>query len=88
MSFVLIFRRPFPDTIRFAATATCKRVSGTNPETIARDLTRTLHVDSAQVKGPRADFTRPGDTVRVALPRNARDTIQVSGFYYGLPSTG
>ena len=80
--------RAFPDTILFTATTTFKRVAGANVDAIALDLTRTLHVDSAQVNGARADFTRPGDSVRVALPHNARDTINVTIFYRGLPTDG
>lgn len=81
-------QRPFPDTIRFSATTTFKRTAGTNLTALSLDLTRTLRVDSAQVNGARAEFTRPADSVSVALPPNARDTINVTVFYHGFPSDG
>ena len=80
--------RTFPDTIRFVATTTFTRATGTNGSAVSLDLTRTLHVDSTQVNGARTDFTRPDDSVRVALPPNARDTIDVTVFYHGLPTDG
>ena len=80
--------RTFPDTIRFVAATTFTRATGTNGSALSLDLTRTLHVDSTQLNGARTDFTRAGDSVRVALPANARDTINVTVFYHGLPTDG
>ena len=45
--------RTFPDTIRFVATTTFTRATGTNGRAVSFDLTRTLHVDSTQVNGAR-----------------------------------
>ena len=80
--------RTFPDTIHFVATTMFTRAAGTSGSALSLDLTRTLHVDSTQVNGARSDFTRPGDSVRVALPANVRDTIVVAVFYHGLPTDG
>ncbi len=78
--------RPFPDTIRFVATTTAKRSAST--AALALDLTASLHVDSTFVNGARTNFTRPGDSVRVALPIGSNDTVRVAVYYHGFPSDG
>ena len=78
--------RGVPDTIRFAATTTVRRTGTVTA--LSLDLVASLHVDSASVNGVRSAFTRPGDSVRVALPTGSTDTIRVAIFYRGLPSDG
>ncbi len=77
--------RAWPDTIRFASTTTARRV---NAMALSLDLSSALHVDSTQVNGVRVAFTRPGDSVRVALPKGGNDTVRVAVFYRGLPADG
>jgi aminopeptidase N len=77
--------RAFPDTIHFTATTTAMRREATS---FSLDLTSVLRVDSAHVNGVRVSFTRPGDSVRVALPSGGNDTVRVAVFYRGLPTDG
>ncbi len=76
----------FPDTIVFAATTTARRTS--NASALSLDLVASLRVDSTWLNGRRADFTRPGDSVRVGLPAGTNDTVRVTVFYRGLPTDG
>ncbi len=76
----------FPDTIVFAATTTARRTAVV--PALSLDLVASLRVDSAWVNGRRAEFTRPGDSVRVALPAGVNDTVRVTVFYRGLPTDG
>ena len=78
--------RPFPDTIWFVATTTALRSAPLTA--LALDLTASLHVDSTVVNGARTPFTRPGDSVRVALPLGTRDTVRVAVYYHGFPADG
>ena len=85
------FRIDFPsrsalDTIRFAATTTARRTGAVS--VLSLDLVATLHVDSTFVNGVRSPFTRPGDSVNVALPAGAMDTVRVKIFYSGVPTDG
>lgn len=85
------FRIDFPsrsalDTIRFVATSTVRRTGAT--PALSLDLVASLHVDSTFVNGVRSPFTRPGDSVRVALPLGSMDTIRIKIFYSGLPTDG
>ncbi|MEY4958568.1 MAG: hypothetical protein RL409_2825 [Gemmatimonadota bacterium] len=77
--------RAWPDTIRFAATTTAVR---RDVMSLALDLAASMQVDSTRVNGARVAFTRPGDSVRVALPRGRNDTVRVAVFYRGLPTDG
>ena len=77
--------RAWPDTIRFVATTTALRREATS---LALDLAAALQVDSTQVNGVRVAFTRPSDSVRVALPIGSNDTVRVAVFYRGLPADG
>ena len=77
--------RAWPDTIRFAATTTALR---RNAMSLALDLAASMQVDSTRVNGARVAFTRPGDSVRVALPSGSNDTVRVAVFYRGLPTDG
>ncbi len=77
--------RTIPDTIRFAATTTALRRDAL---ALSLDLVSAMQVDSAHVNGARAPFTRPGDSVRVALPSGSNDTVRVTVFYRGLPTDG
>ncbi len=76
----------FPDTIRFAATTTARRTAATASLTL--DLVASMRVDSVNVNGARVAFTRPGDSVGVALPVGSTDTLRVTVFYRGLPTDG
>jgi len=80
--------RAFPDTVRFVATTTALRSAAARA--LSLDLVADMRVDSTLVNGVRADFTRPTDSVRVALPatNTTRDTIRVAVFYRGLPVDG
>ncbi len=77
--------RAWPDTIRFVATTTAARRDAMS---LSLDLAAAMHVDSARVNGAPVAFTRPGDSVRVALPNGSNDTVRVAVFYHGLPSDG
>ncbi len=77
--------RAWPDTIGFVATTTAARREATS---LSLDLTAAMHVDSTYVNGTRVAFTRPGDSVRVALPRGSNDTVRVAVYYRGLPTDG
>lgn len=77
--------RAWPDTIRFVATTTAARRDAMS---LALDLTSALHVDSTSVNGARVAFTRPGDSVRVVLPKGSNDTVRVAVYYRGLPTDG
>ncbi len=77
--------RGWPDTVRFAATTTAARGEATS---LALDLASAMQVDSTYVNGARVAFTRPGDSVRVALPAGRNDTVRVAVFYRGLPTDG
>ncbi|MES3035527.1 MAG: M1 family aminopeptidase [Gemmatimonadota bacterium] len=76
----------FPDVVRFAATTTAVRRGATG--SLALDLVAALQVDSVHVNAVATPFTRPGDSVRVALPRGQDDTVRVAVFYHGLPTDG
>ncbi len=78
--------RDVPDTIRVVATTTAHRTASTNA--LALDLSAALHVDSVRVNHTRVEYTRPGDSVRVALPPGANDTVQVAVYYHGFPTDG
>ena len=78
--------RGVPDTIHVVATTTVRRTAPT--DALALDLIRAMQVDSAQVNGARVSFTRPGDSVRVALPPGSADTVRVRVYYRGMPSDG
>ncbi len=85
------FRIDFPsrstlDTILFAATTTAYRTSAV--AALSLDLVASMHVDSAYVNGMRSTFSRPGDSVKVALPTGSMDTIRVAIFYRGVPTDG
>ena len=77
--------RAFPDTIQFTATTTAVRREASS---LSLDLTSAMRVDSTRVNGFRVSFTRPGDSVRVALPSGRNDTVRVAVFYRGLPNDG
>jgi len=77
--------RAFPETIHFAATTTAVR---RDASWLSLDLTSAMRVDSTRVNGVRVPFTRPGDSVRVALPSGRNDTVRVAVFYRGLPTDG
>lgn len=77
--------RAFPETIHFAATTTAVR---RDASWLSLDLTAAMRVDSTRVNGVRVPFTRPGDSVRVALPSGRNDTVRVAVFYRGLPTDG
>jgi aminopeptidase N len=77
--------RAWPDTIRFAATTTALRREAMS---MALDLAANMQVDSTRVNGVRVSFSRPGDSVRVALPSGRNDTVRVAVFYRGLPTDG
>ncbi len=76
----------FPDVVRFAATTTAVRRGATG--SLALDLVAAMQVDSVHVNAIATPFTRPGDSVRVALPRGQDDTVRVAVFYHGLPTDG
>ncbi|QJR35381.1 M1 family metallopeptidase [Gemmatimonas groenlandica] len=77
--------RAWPDTIRFEATTTATRRDAMS---LSLDLAAAMHVDSTYVNGARVAFTRPGDSVRVALPKGSNDTVRVAVYYRGLPTDG
>jgi aminopeptidase N len=84
------FRVDFPaenaaDPIRFVATTTAIRSGSTT--SLQLDLTAAMQVDSVQLDGQPAQFTRSGDSVRVALG-GARDTVRVAVHYRGRPTDG
>ncbi len=74
------------DTIEFIATTTALR-TGDVPA-LSLDLVAMMQVDSVFVNARRAPFTRPGDSVRVALPAGTGDTVRVAVHYHGVPSDG
>ena len=76
----------FPDVVRFVATTTATRRGAI--DALSLDLAAAMQVDSVQVNAAAARFTRPGDSVRVALPAGQDDTVRVAVFYRGLPSDG
>ncbi len=78
--------RDVPDTIHFVSTTTAHRTASTSA--LALDLSAALHVDSVHVNHSRIAFARPGDSVRVALPPGANDTVQVAVYYRGFPTDG
>ena len=78
--------RDVPDTIRFVSTTTARRSAFASG--MALDLSAALHVDSVRVNHTRVPHTRPGDSVRVALPAGTNDTVQVAVFYHGFPTDG
>ena len=75
-----------PDTLRFVATTLARRSSAVTA--LVLDLTATMRVDSVRVNQRAASFTRPGDSVRVALPPGSNDTITVAAYYHGHPTDG
>ena len=75
-----------PDTLRFVVTATARRLAPVR--TITLDLVASMRVDSVHVNARPADFTRPGDSVRVSLPAGDADTLRLAVFYHGIPTDG
>ena len=76
----------YPESLRFVSNVTVLRTAAT--AALSLDLVAALTVDSAHVNGARVAFTRPGDSVRVALPGGVGDTVRVAVFYHGRPTDG
>lgn len=77
---------PTPDTLRFVATTLARRTAAVRALTL--DLSAGLRVDSVRVNQRAAEFTRPGDSVRVSLPSGSDDTVAVAIHYHGHPTDG
>lgn len=57
-------------------------------DTLVLDLLAPMQVSDARVNGAPAHFTRDSATVRVALPKGTRDSLQVELRYRGAPADG